>query len=70
MEALLKNIDNTEKDVLSKAQIMLKIDTESEPCEHPWLKYAGMFANDSDWELFQESLRQYRRETDFDTVGL
>ena len=36
--------------------------TESGPCEHPWLKYAGMFADDPDWEDFQESLRQYRED--------
>jgi len=66
--------DDTEKGVLTKARIRLgellsggrivKIDTGSEPCEHPWIKYAGMFADDSDWEPFQESLRQYREETD------
>ncbi len=66
--------DDTEKGVLVKARDSLKellsdgwivkIDTESEPCEHPWLKYAGMFADDSDWESFQESVRQYREDQD------
>jgi predicted RNase H-like HicB family nuclease len=65
---------DTEKGVLEKARVslkellaggrMVKIDTESGPCEHPWLKYAGMFADDPDWEDFQESLRQYRDEID------
>ncbi len=66
--------DDTEEGVLAMARIglkkllfggrIVKIDTES---EHPWLKHAGMFADDSDWEAFQESVRQYRKETDSDT---
>ena len=47
---------------------IVRIDIESEPHEHQWLKYAGMFADDSDWEPFQESIRQYRRETGSDTA--
>jgi len=43
-------------------------DTESEPHEHPWLKYAGIFADDPDWKSFQESVMQYRKERDFETT--
>jgi len=70
--------DDTEEGVLAMARVGLKkllfggrivrIDTEVRPYEHPWLKHAGMFADDSDWEPFQESVRQYRKETDSDTV--
>jgi hypothetical protein len=34
---------------------------------HPWLKYAGIFADDPDWESFQELLEQYRKEIDADS---
>jgi len=70
--------DDTEEGVLAMARVglkkllfggrIVKIDTESEPHEHPCLKHAGMFADDSDWEEFQKSVRQYREETDSDTV--
>lgn len=63
--------DDTEEGALTMARLRLKnmlfggrivkIDTES---EHPWLKHAGMFADDPDWEPFQESVRQYRKKTD------
>jgi hypothetical protein len=71
--------DNTEEGVLAIARVRLKklllggrivkIDTESESYEHPWLKYAGVFADDSDWEPFQESLKLYRKEIDADMDG-
>lgn len=71
--------DDTEEGVLAMARVRLKkllfggrivkIDIESESYEHPWLKYAGMFADDSDWEPFQESVRLYRKEIDSDKVG-
>ncbi len=41
--------------------IQLELD-ESE--EHPWQPLAGMFADDPDWEAFQEAVQQYREEAD------
>jgi hypothetical protein len=32
--------------------------------EHPWLKFAGMFEDDPDWEEFQAAIAEYRREVD------
>lgn len=32
--------------------------------EHPWLKFAGMFADDPNWEEFQEAIAESRREID------
>jgi hypothetical protein len=32
--------------------------------EHPWLKFAGMYGDDFDWETFQAGIDEYRRETD------
>lgn len=72
--------DHTEKGALMKTQAKLKnllsnakivrIDTESEPDEHPWLKHAGMFADDPNWDVFQEFLNAYREEIDSDTIEL
>ncbi|MBF0257940.1 MAG: hypothetical protein HQK62_03710 [Desulfamplus sp.] len=65
--------DDTEEAVLSATRVKLKtlfsgsrvvkINIEPESYEHPWFKYAGMFSNDSDWEVFQEVIGQYRKET-------
>lgn len=62
----------TEEEVLVKAQADLKsllvggrivqLDLEVKPDEHPWLKFAGMFANDPDWDNFQAAIQRYREE--------
>jgi predicted RNase H-like HicB family nuclease len=63
----------SEEEVLRQAQadlqallaggriIQLELD---ESKEHPWQPLAGMFADDPDWEAFQESVQQYREEVD------
>ena len=48
---------------------LVKLDISPEPCEHAWSEYAGIFSDDPDWEEFQESLRQYRRETEIEMIG-
>ncbi|GAB4456632.1 MAG: hypothetical protein Fur0044_50430 [Anaerolineae bacterium] len=62
----------TEEEALVKAQADLKsllvggrivqLDLEVKPDEHPWLKFAGMFANDPDWDNFQAAIQRYREE--------
>jgi len=47
---------------------IVQLDIQPEASEHKWSKFAGMFTNDPDWEPFQESVRQYRMETDFNSV--
>ncbi len=69
---------NTEEGVITKARKGLKellfggkivrLDIESEVNEHPWAKHAGMFANDSDWESFQETIIKHRKEVNFDGI--
>ena len=41
--------------------IQLELD-ESEA--HPWQPFAGMFADDPDWEALQASMHQYREEVE------
>jgi hypothetical protein len=65
---------DTEEDALTKVQADLKsllrqgrvvqIDPDVTPTEHPWKQFAGMFADDPDWDEFQASIRQYREEVD------
>jgi hypothetical protein len=30
---------------------------------NPWLRFAGMWADDPDWDLFQNAVAEYRRES-------
>ena len=65
---------DTEEEVLLKAQADLKsllingrivqLELDVKPNEHPWQKLVGMFADDPDWDKFQESIQQYREEID------
>lgn len=45
---------------------LVRLDISPEFHEHAWAEHAGMFADDPDWEEFQESVRQYRREMEMD----
>jgi len=65
---------DTEQEVLMKAQADLKsllaegrivqLEIDVTPDEHPWRRFAGMFADDPDWDEFQASIQQYREELD------
>ncbi|MBI3951537.1 MAG: type II toxin-antitoxin system HicB family antitoxin [Acidobacteria bacterium] len=65
---------DTEEEALMKAQADLKsllmggrivpLDLDVRPDEHPWRQFAGIFADDPDWDEFQESIQQYREEID------
>lgn len=35
---------------------------EPEPSEHPWMQFAGMFADDPDWDEYLDCLAEARRE--------
>ena len=68
---------DTEEEALRKVQadiqslvaggriVQLEVDIQLE--EHPWQQFAGMFADDPDWEAFQASIREYREEIDRDS---
>ncbi|MDM8516793.1 hypothetical protein QUF76_11385 [Desulfobacterales bacterium HSG16] len=48
---------------------IVQVDIEPEASGHKWSKYAGMFTDDPDWKDFQESVKQYRMDTDSDDTG-
>lgn len=68
---------DTEEEALRKVQAHLQsllaegrivqLELDRQPAEHPWQQFAGMFANDPDWEAFQASIRDYREEIDRDS---
>jgi predicted RNase H-like HicB family nuclease len=68
---------DTEEDALRKVQANLQallaggrivqLEVAIKPEEHPWQQFAGMFADDPDWEGFQASIREYREEIDRDS---
>jgi hypothetical protein len=41
---------------------IVQLELEVNPEAHPWLEFAVMFADDSDWPAFQEAIQQYRVE--------
>ena len=43
---------------------IIQLELDAKPEEHPWQPWAGMFADDPDWEVFQASVHQYREEVD------
>jgi predicted RNase H-like HicB family nuclease len=65
---------DTEEEVLRKAQADLKallmtgriiqLELAVKPDEHPWQAFAGMFADDPDWEAFQAAIQRYREALD------
>jgi predicted RNase H-like HicB family nuclease len=65
---------DSEEEVLRKAQAdlqsllvggrIMQLELETEPEAHPWQRFAGMFADDPDWDAFQEAMRAYREELD------
>jgi predicted RNase H-like HicB family nuclease len=65
---------DSEEEVLRKAQAdlqsllvggrIIQLELETEPEAHPWQRFAGMFADNPDWDAFQESMRAYREELD------
>ena len=60
---------DTEEEVLRKAQadlqsllaegriIQLELEVKSEG--HPWKQFAGMFADDPDWDAFEDAMQRY-----------
>jgi predicted RNase H-like HicB family nuclease len=68
---------DTEADALRKVQAHLQsllaggrivqLEVDIKPKEHPWQQFAGMFADDPDWEAFQAAIRAYREEVDRDS---
>ena len=65
---------DTEEEVLRKAQAdlqallttgrIVQLTPDVKHDAHPWRPFAGMFADDPDWDAFQGAIQQYREEID------
>ena len=65
---------DSEEEVLRQAQAdlhallaggrIIQLELDAKPEAHPWQPFAGMFADDPDWEAFQKSVHQYWEEVD------
>lgn len=57
---------------LEKAEI-LSLELQPPPVqqpENPWMKFAGVFKDDPDFDEFQQAIQDYRREVDAQTYEL
>ncbi len=62
----------TEEEALAQVQADLKallqggrvvqVDLNLDPAAHPWVRWAGMFADDADWDEFQAEINRYRQD--------
>jgi hypothetical protein len=65
-----------ERDVLAKVQLALAdlraksrivtvdVPTISHEENDPWMRFAGAWKNDPDWDIFQEEMQLFREEMD------
>ncbi len=64
-EAALAQIKQHLAAYLSQAPEVIPIELDaSMPAEHPWLQFAGMWADDPTWKDFVEEVAAYRQDMD------
>lgn len=44
--------------------VQVDLSLPGEPVENPWLRFAGIWEHDPDWEAFQAEVEAYRQEID------
>ena len=64
-EEALRQVKASMQSVLAGSRIV-QVEVDIHPDQHPWQQFAGIFADDPDWEAFQASIREYREEIDRD----
>lgn len=65
-EEALRKVQASMQSLLAGGRIV-QLEVNIKPEQHPWQQFAGMFAEDPDWEAFQASIREYREEIDRDS---
>ena len=63
-EAAIDQIKSQLIEYLNQPPEIVQIDLESNDIENPWLKFAGMWADDPTWDEFLAELESYRQEID------
>jgi predicted RNase H-like HicB family nuclease len=61
-EALCKARADLQALLMAGRIVQLSLDVKSDV--RPWQQFAGMFADDPDWDAFQAAIQQYREERD------
>ena len=62
-EDVLTKIKSIASDRLEKAEL-ISLNIKIPKPEHPWMKFAGMFKDDPQFEAMQADIAAYRRELD------
>ena len=62
-EAVLRQAQADLQALLAGGRI-IQLELDAQPEAHPWQPFAGMFADDPDWEAFQAAVQQYREEVE------
>jgi predicted RNase H-like HicB family nuclease len=65
-EDALRKVHTSIQSLLTEGRIV-QLEVALKPEEHPWQRFAGMFADDPDWDAFQASIREYREDIDRDS---
>ena len=63
-EAAVAQIKEQLIEYLSQPPEVVQIDLKAAAADNPWLKFAGMWADDPTWEDFLAEVETYRREVD------
>ena len=63
-EAAINQMREQLVEYLSAPPEVVQIDVEPMTQANPWLKFAGMWADDSTWNDFLAEVEAYRQETD------
>ena len=64
-EEAIKHIKEQLSAYLSQPPEVLQVDLEpAVTSDHPWLQFAGMWADDPTWDAFVAEIAAYRQESD------
>jgi hypothetical protein len=63
---VIEQIRNAISDVQANGRIV-RVDVPTHATNDPWLRYAGMWKDDPNWDLFQSEIEAFRREIDRET---
>ena len=68
-ETVLEKVRTAITDLRASSHIVrLDVPALDEPVGDPWVKYAGMWADDPDWDVFQAEIEAFRQTMDAQTA--
>ena len=54
---------------VSSRLVQVEVPPLAETSEDPWLRFAGMWEDDPDWDLFKSEIEAFREAIDRETVS-